>query len=432
MWTARLSRREVLELMLSANEPARDVLKSITGVVFDGDPAAYHAFWTQQPGGALPLPELLVVPDGTEGELLVALNASPHAPSPMTSLTRVLTGSEAHALFSSSTLEGADDTLPSAVALAMVEAVVLSFMEKLPSRWIEAYGIVNSPAAVPGLRSIVSALIGPLGSCAQLGLGLQPAGPAGKLAHACLRRDRLLQERAWAELAQRAGGAPSLDSLASATREERGSHLQQMLKLAPPSSNDDSMAAACAFLATQVAPGSLEHFDVLRGASNPSVAFWYALYASLQTPSEILSGLGGLGLRVIRDVSRVEEPVGRPTADIAFSEIKALERVGIDVLGRKFGHLGEVEVELIPFVTSSFSFHARSARARNDVQAQLPLEEEAPYGRGEASTKAKLRQAVAYLNEVLRDLPDSDAGEQVSRRSSQSSPKRSRSARDRE
>ena len=125
MWTARLSRREVLELMLSANEPARDVLKSITGVVFDGDPAAYHAFWTQQPGGALPLPELLVVPDGTEGELLVALNASPHAPSPMTSLTRVLTGSEAHALFRSSTLEGADDTLPSAVAQPMDEADVL-------------------------------------------------------------------------------------------------------------------------------------------------------------------------------------------------------------------------------------------------------------------------------------------------------------------
>ena len=142
--------------------------------------------------------------------------------------------------------------------------------------------------------------------------------------------------------------------------------------------------------------------------------------------------MGGLGLRVIRDVSRVEEPVGRPMADIAFSEVKALERVGIDVLGRKFGHLGEVEVELIPFVTSSFSFHARSARARNDVQAQLPLEEEAPIGRGEPSAKAKLRQAVAYLNDVLRDLPDSEAGEQVSRRSSQSLPKRSRAARDRD
>lgn len=465
MWTARLSRREVLELMLSANEPARDVLKSITGVVFDGDPAAYHAFWVQQPGGALQLPELLVVPDGAEGELLVALNASPHAPSPMTSLTRVLTRSEASSFFGSSTLEGADNTLPLTVALAMVEAVVLSdgrvplrqvtpalckrtlsvawgkalaarsaaeFIEKLPSRWIEAYGIVNSSAAVPGLRNIVSALVGPLSSCAQLGLGLQPAGPAGKLAHACLRRDRLLQERAWAELAQRAGGAPSLNSLALATREERASYLQQMLKVAPLSSNDDSMAAACAFLATQVAPGSLEHFDVLRGATNPSVAFWYALYASLQTPSEILRGLGGLGLRVLRDVSRGEEPVGRPTADIAFSEVKALERVGIDVLGRKFGHLGEVEVELIPFVTSSFSFHARSARARNDVPAQLPLEEEAPNGREALSAKAKLRQAVAYLNEILRDLPDSEAGERIPRRGSQSSSKRSRAPRDRE
>lgn len=54
--------------------------------------------------------------------------------------------------------------------------------------------------------------------------------------------------------------------------------------LAPPSSNDDSMAAACAFLATQVAPGSLEHFDVLRGASNPSVAFGTPFMRAFKRP----------------------------------------------------------------------------------------------------------------------------------------------------
>lgn len=460
MWTARLSRREVLELMLGASPPGSDALKDTTGVVFDGDPSAFHAFWSQKPAGALLLPEILVVPDGGEGELLVALNSSPHAPSPLTALTRVMTRSEAQLLFGSATLDGgADETLPSAVALALVEAVVLSegrvplrqvtpalckrtlsfawgkalaarspaaFVEKLPSRWVEAYSVVNSSAALSGLRASVAALVGPLSVCTQLGMGLQPTSAAGKLADACFRRDRSKQERAWAELAGRTGGVLSLDSLAAATREERGSYLQQMLKAVPPSNSDESMAAACAFLATQVAPGSLEHFDLLRGATNPSIAYWYALYASLQSPSEILSGLGGLGLRVVRDLARTEDVAGRPIADIAFSEVKALERVGIDNLGRKFGHLGEVEVELVPFVTASFSFHSRSARARNDLPSQLPLEQE-PASRREESAKGRLRQVVAQLTDILRDMPESEPGEQLStRRGAQGPSKRSK------
>jgi hypothetical protein len=461
MWTARFSRREVLELMLSANKPAPDALTRATGVVFDSDAASFHAFWDQMPNAALPLPELLVVPDGTEGELLVALNANPHGPSPVTSLTRLLTRSEAQKLFGSSTLGEAEDILPSTVALALVEAVVLSegrvalrqvtpalckrtlsfawgkalaarspaaFLEKLPSRWVEAYGIVNGPSVSPWHRGIVGALVEPLGICAQLSLGLQPSIPAGKLAYACFRGDRRMQEQAWTELAKSGGGAPSLDSIASATREERGAYLQQMLKIASPSNSNDAVVAACAFLATQVAPGSLEHFELLRGSTNPSVVFWYSLYASLQTPSDILGGLGGLGLRVIRDVSKAEEQVGRPTADIAFAELKALERVGIEALGRKFGHVGEVEVELIPLVTSSFSFHSRLTRSRNDVSAQLALEQEAPIGRREVSAKARLRQAVAILTDLLRDLPEVESSEYEasSKRGNQGSLKRNK------
>lgn len=464
MWTARLSRREVLELLLGANLPAPNALKSTTGVMFNDDMAAFHAFWDREPNAALPLPELLVVPDGVEGELLVALNASPHAPSPITSLTRILTRSEALALFDSSTLDGAPDLLPATVALALVEAVVLSegrvslrqvtpalckrtlsfawgkalaarspaaFIERLPSRWLESYEIVNGAAALSWPRLAAKALVAPLGTCAQLGLGVRPPGAAGKLAYACFRRDRLLQEKAWAELARWEGGAPPLDSIASATREERGAYLQQMLKAASPSDNDDSTAAACAFLATQVAPGSLEHFELLRGASNPSIAYWYALYACLQTPSEILGGMGGLGLRVLRDISKTEEHIGRPTADIAYAELKALERVGIDSLGRKFGHLGEVEVELVPLVTSSFSFLSRAARVRHESATQLPLEQDAHSGRREQSTKARLRQAMSLMSDILRDLPDADSSEQAAaKRGTQATTRRPKAPRD--
>jgi hypothetical protein len=463
MLTTRLSRREALDLLLGASMPSRGVLKSTTGVVFGDDSSAIDAFWTSEPLPALPLPELVVIPDGSEKDLLVAINASPHSPTPITALTRILTRSEALALFDSPPINDFGvDLLPAATALALVEAVVLSegrvplrhvtpalckrtlsftwgralaarspenFMEKLPARWIESYEIVNNTSAQNSLfRASVSALIGPLSICAQLASGLLPPSLAGKLAYACFRRDRRLQDEAWAALAKTEGGTPSLASIASATREERG--IYRSVSIAD---SDESSIAACAFIATQVAPGSLEHFEVLRGASHPSIVFWYALYASLQTPSDILGGLGGLGLRVLRDVSQTTDYVGRPTADIAFSELKALERVGVEGVMRKFGHLGEVEVELVPLVTCSFSCISRSARTRNEPVGQLPLESDVPTGRREQSLKMRLRQAMALVSDVLREMPETEIGEQPSpKRGAYSTARRSKVPRDTE
>ena len=130
-------------------------------------------------------------------------------------------------------------------------------------------------------------------------------------------------------------------------------------------------------------------------------------------------------MRVLRDISAVEGHLGRPRADLAFSELKALERVGIDALGRKFGHLGEVEVELIPLVTSSFSVHSRSSKARNDKAQQLPLEAEArPYGK-DLTARAKLREVIADLSELLLEMPESNSeGNQSVRRGVASPSKR--------
>lgn len=444
MWSARLSRREVLELFLNAGRPAVASLQQTAGVTFEGDASVFHAFWEYEVAANFPQPNLIVVPDGSEGELLVALNASPHAPSPITSLTRVLTRSEARRLFVSSNLESADAALPLAVALAMAEAVVLSegrvslrlvtpalckrtlsyawgkalaaqvpaeFLEMLPERWAESYGIVNGSNAPPWIRGTVAAMVSPLAASAQLGLGVQPSSAAGKLAYATLLRDRSLQQKIWNQLVQSAGGAPSLESIASATREERGVYLQQMLKASAQRNADEASAATCAFLATQVAPGSLEHFELLRAGTHPSVVFWYALFACAQTPTEILNGLGGLGMRVLRDISAIEVPLGRPLADLAFSELKALERVGIETLGRKFGHLGEVEVELIPLVTSSFSVHSRSSKTRNEPAQQLSLEPESRPGRLDPTINAKLRDVISNLSELLLQLPESEPGE---------------------
>jgi len=442
MWNARLSRRELIELVLGASKPGDLNLRRTTGVSVSGDPESIHVFWEHEPRGGIDLPNLIVVPEGADTELLVALNASPQAPAPITALARVITRKEAQELFGGALLDTTGDVLPMTVALAMAEAVLhsegrlnirqvtpavckrtlsyawgkalalrapASAVEKLPSRWVDTYALINTSTSSQSIRATVGSLIGPLGTCAQIGLGIQPPGVVGKLAFACLMKDRLAQERAWQELSRGIDVSLPIDYIASATREERGAHLHRALRAAGPEATDENVFAACAFLATQVAPGSLEHLEVLRTTAHPAVVFWYAIFAALQTPSEILTGNGGVGIRVLRDLSKVEDHIARPTADIAFAELKALERVGIDSLARKFGHVGEVEVELIPLVTSSFSYHSRSSKARSESEgSETSLDLNNNASRREYSTKNRMQKILAQMSDLVQELPDFD------------------------
>ncbi len=214
-----------------------------------------------------------------------------------------------------------------------------------------------------------------------------------------------------------------LDCFAAATREERGLYLQSALKLMPQSASvqRDERIAVCAFLATQVAPGSLEHLELLKINGTPGMVLWYALFAALQAPIDIVTGLPGVGQRVLRELAAPSDPVGRPTADIAFSELRVLERVGIETMARRFGHVGEVEVELVPCVTSSFSLHGRN-RARLEPE-QLPLEVEQPT----VSPKARMQQLIGLLADTLRDMPEDRPSEPDYSKKAYSANKRSRS-----
>lgn len=441
MWHARISRRDFIEICLGASKPLEGNLQTASGVVVDDDASTLHAYWDREPTAGYWLPNLVVVPNGDTNELLTAINASPQAPAPISAMCRILTRDEARAYFTSAPLESTDDALPITVALAMVEAVLhsegriglrqlspavckrtLSYawgkalaarvpakaIEVLPSRWLEAYGLINPQSSTHSVRRTVEASVGVLGVCAQLGLGVQPGGAPGSLAYALLRGDRVLQETAWRKLAQVLDNQVSLAVMAAATREERGMYLQQALRAASSGGASDHVAAACAFLATQVAPGSLEHFEVLRSAGSSAVIFWYALYAALQSPNEILATQSGLGVRLLRDIARVEEHLSRPVADLAYAELKALERLGVESVARKFGHAGEVEVELVPLVTSSFTYHSKGSRSRAEPYGQqLPMETDG-YGvqRSESTTKARMAQILSALTQLVQELPD--------------------------
>lgn len=195
--------------------------------------------------------------------------------------------------------------------------------------------------------------------------------------------------------------------LAKLNREARGSYLQEALRYLEKSSDDENRVAACAFIATRVAPGSLEHLELLSTQRLPGLGLWYVLFASIQSPQQVLAIQNGLGHRVLRDVSAVESLTSRPSADIAFSELKAIERLGPEALSRKLGHANEIEVELVPFVTTSFTYPTKLIRSRNELSGrQMSLEAPGytPPEPPKAGLQERLEQAMVLLNQISREL----------------------------
>lgn len=435
MWNTALTRKELVDLVIGARKIDDLNLGRVTGIKPGGDQSLFYAYWQEQPIATLPLPNLLVASANSIADLLVALNASPIAPSPITALCRILTREDASDLFQESLLDTKQDISVAVLALTIAEAVLLAegrlvsrlvtpaickrtlsyawgkglslklpprVMQDLPQRWAETYASLNVTSSHRALQSVVSDLLGPLGICAHLAMGLKPPGTLGELAYSTFHRDAGQQQQIWLQLSTQLEEQWSLHDIAAATREERGLYLQSALKLMPQSASvqRDERIAVCAFLATQVAPGSLEHLELLKINGTPAMVLWYALFAALQAPLDIVTGLPGVGQRVLRELSAVSEPISRPTADIAFAELRVLERIGIETLARRFGHVGEVEVELIPGVTSSFSLHGRS-RAREEPE-QLSMESVQP----NVSPKVRLQQLIGLMIDTVRDMPE--------------------------
>ena len=455
MWNTALTRKELVELVIGARKADDLKLSRVTGIEPGGDKTLFYAYWQEQPIATLPLPNLLVAPANSIADLLVVLNASPIAPSPITALCRILTREDASDLFKESLLDTKQDVSVAILTLAIAEAVLLAegrlvprlatpaickrtlsyawgkglsiqlpprLMQELPPRWADTYAILNVNAGHNSFQSVVSDLMGPLGICAHLAMGLKPPGTLGELAYSTFHGDAGQQQQIWQQLSTQLEEQWSLRDIAAATREERGLYLQSALRLMPQNASvqRDERIAVCAFLATQVAPGSLEHLELLKINGTPAMVLWYALFAALQAPVDIVSGLPGVGQRVLRELTATSDPISRPTADIAFAELRVLERAGIETMARRFGHVGEVEVELVPHVTSSFSLPGRN-RARAEPE-QLPMEAEQP----SASPRARLQQLIGLMIDMVRDMPEDRSPEQDYSKKAYSAGKRGR------
>lgn len=479
MWHIKLSKRDFLEFWISGGRsmPGKVSRLQSSGEVETDD--FVRAFWKDEPSDAAPFPTCIV---GSEEQLAIvvtAINSSPSATTPVSAFSRLISTRDFNEYSRSKSMNFTGLLNAAIVALVMAEAVwhsdgkvglrQLSFaackrtlsyafgralagqlggdgLERLPSRWLEVYSILNPNVSSSQLRDTLSALTSALRTFASISWGLSPNSEATELAFAIHRGDREALRLFWSKYSRTLAPGIELDALQASTRENRANYLQAALYTFSgnepggvesghgilesgrgisgsghgmsasghgiSSRGSEVGAAVCAFIATQIAPGSLEHLELLRQSGNPALVFWYALYAALQAPSDILSSQSGLGFKIYRGVASVEDLLSPPSADISYEEIKILERTGLDGLVRNFGHQNEVVVELVPGVSSSFSYGSRQSRgSKSDPFSYSAASWEASQNeikRLGAVYRSKIDQASSVLAQLSRELAELD------------------------
>ncbi len=121
-------------------------------------------------------------------------------------------------------------------------------------------------------------------------------------------------------------------------------------------------AFLCAFMASQIAPGSMKHVDLLRPflRTFPSVIVWYGLCAGLYSKTMVYDYDYGLGRRILRDLLRWDPIYGKPMSDIGLDELQVLSKAERSEMRiRPMSHM-HLTVEIAPGVMTAVAWPPHS------------------------------------------------------------------------
>lgn len=169
--------------------------------------------------------------------------------------------------------------------------------------------------------------------------------------------------RQWRFLSSELPGIGEIATLMRGPRENRVKVLEEAvhyLRSAPKDSSDLPMSFVLGYLASQIAPGTMDHLQLLSPhvQSFPGVLMWYGLCAGLHRRSTVASYAGGLGRRAIREVLRREFLLDRPTCDISLSELRMLSLKGS--FDFRTSSNSQIEIGIAPCITPALRWPPRS------------------------------------------------------------------------
>jgi hypothetical protein len=180
-----------------------------------------------------------------------------------------------------------------------------------------------------------------------------------------------------------------------------------------------SLAFILGYLASQIAPGTMELLGLLSPYihSFPGVLMWYGLCAGLHRRSTVASYAGGFGRRAIRDVLRSEGFLDGPTCDISLSELRIISSKGKGSLDFRTNSNTQIEVEIAPCVTATFRWPPRSDVSEPLFPPSATIEEM-------ESIRFDLVDVAQEVRDIAARLARLTAGQETSRGKGDRKPRR--------
>jgi hypothetical protein len=166
---------------------------------------------------------------------------------------------------------------------------------------------------------------------------------------------------------------PGFESLLPMLRESREIRVQafqrfaqDLPEIAKAQGDAEEMALVLGYLASRLAPGSLEYFRLLRQLEVhlPGLLVWYGICAALQN-EDFVGNAGSLGRRLYRDLIALPSFPEAPRADISVWDLEVFGRSEANPLSFLGG--APFRVELVPDVVC-----VASGRGAPASQGQLP------------------------------------------------------------
>ena len=220
---------------------------------------------------------------------------------------------------------------------------------------------------------------------------------------------RELTERGELQSAASAIG-PSFEKLVrgmGGTREERVDVFERALHGGLVVNDAQIEAFALGYLASRINPGTLGHAALLAPVlqRSPAAMLWYGVCAGFAEGNGLLSELGGVGRRVLRDVHFEDAVVGRPRADIGGDELVMLLDGDRPERAEEFpvSSPSQLSVELIPGVTTVLNWSSRG-RARRGSEGTERTEDR-------AWIEYELAASISRLVDLRRRIRSGDAYE---------------------
>lgn len=392
MWYANLTRREVMDALVTGWRPVLSKMKEEEIPSFSEN-SSYLVVWLEESAsGVDSLPCLIASNEKSVGPFLAALISAPHLPFPVTSFSRILSADQLSsfalrrdsdcraallnglaclAIAEASIYAGQDSqsdgigasvcgrTISHAFGKA-IQAVPVGEIEEFLRRWVEVQAIASANSWTE--NGISGTLARIFDVCVSIDIGEYGGDILVSLVHDAAKYGEPT-DASWQAVTGAALDGMSLQKFSSGTREERGIALQDILEDVAKSKNpSEDLLAACALVATRISPGTLDHLNLLLRGSNPRVALWYSFFAGIQRFGSALRQRQGRGLRILRDMKISRRIYSEPRADIAYDEFILATKFENESMSKRLTHSNEIVVELYPYVDVSFRYGKRADR----------------------------------------------------------------------